>query len=96
MCLFLQEANGDSWSASPAAGLPSAAAASDILSNPTQGQASCDPSESNPAAAAAPADPDEVEKTLQQRGFRLTELFESEKTYVQDLEQCVNYIKFMR
>ena len=52
------------------------------------------------AAAAAPpppeTDPDALEKILTQRRYRLQELLESEQTYVQDLEQCVEYIKFMR
>ena len=33
---------------------------------------------------------------LQERGYRLQELVESEQVYVSDLEQCVEYIKFMR
>ena len=33
---------------------------------------------------------------LEQRGFRLAELMETEKAYVQDLEQCVAYVKYMR
>ena len=37
-----------------------------------------------------------IEKTLQERSYRLQELLESEQTYVQDLEQCVEYIRFMK
>ena len=36
------------------------------------------------------------EKALVQRKYHLQELLESELTYVQDLEQCVDYIKYMR
>ena len=39
---------------------------------------------------------DSVDKAIQQRSYRLQELLESEKVYVKDLEQCVDYIKYMR
>lgn len=42
------------------------------------------------------SDPETVRKTIEQRHYRLQELLESEQTYVQDLEQCVAYIRFMR
>ena len=54
-------------------------------------QPNCDQSN-----VSAESDPSEVSKAIEQRHFRLQELLESEKTYVQDLEQCVEYIKFMR
>lgn len=41
--------------------------------------------------------PDDAnERAIQQRGFRLQELVDSEQVYVKDLEQCCEYIKFMR
>ncbi len=58
-----------------------------------------DPATSASASASAPAMPpsaEEVARTVEQRGFRLAELLESEKAYVQDLEQCVAYVKYMR
>ena len=39
---------------------------------------------------------DSVEKAILQRSYRLQELLESERVYVKDLEQCVDYIKYMR
>jgi len=39
---------------------------------------------------------DSVDKAIQQRSYRLQELLDSEKVYVKDLEQCVDYIKYMR
>ena len=39
---------------------------------------------------------DSVDKAIQQRSYRLEELLESERVYVKDLEQCVDYIKYMR
>ncbi len=39
---------------------------------------------------------EEVSRSVEQRGFRLTELLESEKVYVKDLEQCVAYVGYMR
>lgn len=81
--LALQEANGDNLAGA-------AAATNDPSTAGDAGQPSCDVQ--NPPALSA----DEISKTLQQRQYRLQELFESEKTYVQDLEQCVAYIKFMK
>ena len=62
------------------------------------GGANCDDAAAAAAAAPPPpeTDPDALEKILTQRRYRLQELLESEQTYVQDLEQCVEYIKFMR
>ena len=37
-----------------------------------------------------------MEKAIQERKYRLRELLESESTYIQDLEQCMEYIKYMR
>ncbi len=52
------------------------------------------------STAAAPEFPaaskDLVEKTIQQRSYRLNELLETEQSYVHDLEQCVEYIKYMK
>ena len=42
------------------------------------------------------ADADAVAGALEQRGYRLQELLESEKTYIQDLSQAMAYIHFMR
>ena len=59
----------------------------------------CDPNaagDPTPDVVKAESDPEVVAKTIEQRHFRLQELVESEQTYVQDLEQCVEYIKFMR
>ena len=39
---------------------------------------------------------DTSEKAILQRSYRLQELLESERVYVKDLEQCVDYIKYMR
>ena len=39
---------------------------------------------------------DPIAKAIQQRQYRLTELLESEKMYVSDLEQCAAYITYMR
>ena len=39
---------------------------------------------------------DSIDKAIQQRSYRLQELLESERVYVKDLEQCVDYIKYMR
>ena len=50
---------------------------------------------SEDAASSAPSE-DVVERSLTQRKFQLQELLESEKTYIEDLEDCVEYIKFMR
>jgi triple functional domain protein len=41
-------------------------------------------------------DGDPVVKAVEQRQYRLTELLESEKMYVADLEQCAAYINYMR
>ena len=37
-----------------------------------------------------------VARSLEQREYRIRELVESERDYVTDLAQCVQYIKFMR
>lgn len=52
-----------------------------------------------PTKSPAPppeTDPEVIEKITEQRLYRLQELLESERTYVEDLGQCVEYIKFMR
>jgi hypothetical protein len=41
-------------------------------------------------------DKEVVARALEQREFRIRELVESERDYVADLAQCVQYIKFMR
>jgi hypothetical protein len=37
-----------------------------------------------------------VARALEQREYRIRELVESERDYVTDLAQCVQYIQFMR
>ena len=37
-----------------------------------------------------------VARSLEQREYRIRELVESERDYVTDLAQCVQYMKFMR
>ena len=37
-----------------------------------------------------------VERAIQQRSYRLQELLYSERIYVEDLEHCCEYIKYMR
>ena len=39
---------------------------------------------------------DSVEPHLQERAYRLQELLETERTYISKLEQCCQYIQFMR
>ncbi len=61
----------------------------------------CDASSSSspspaPPSSSGPPSAEEVAKAVQQRGFRLAELLETEKTYVEDLRQCVDYIGHMR
>jgi hypothetical protein len=53
-------------------------------------------STSNCDDLSAPPDAETAAKAIEQRGFRLDELLDSESTYIKDLEQCYAYIKFMR
>ena len=39
---------------------------------------------------------EEMARSLEQREYRIRELVESERDYVTDLAQCVQYIQFMR
>lgn len=49
------------------------------------------------ATESAPTlDPTEVEKAIEQRSYRLQELLESERVYINDLDQCCQYIKYMK
>ena len=76
--------------------------------NSSRNNVNCDPdqpqlssaSSTQPSASSeqtnSPLSDDTVEKAIQQRSYRLEELLESEKVYVKDLEQCVEYIKYMR
>ncbi len=41
-------------------------------------------------------DSEAVARALEQREYRIRELVESERDYVTDLAQCVQYIQFMR
>jgi hypothetical protein len=41
-------------------------------------------------------DSEAVARALEQREYRIRELIESERDYVTDLAQCVQYIQFMR
>jgi len=59
--------------------------------NADESKACDDAPPEDPAAAAAA-----VNSVIQQRSFRLTELLETERQYVDDLEQCVAYIHYMK
>ncbi|XP_059088154.1 triple functional domain protein-like isoform X1 [Tigriopus californicus] len=86
-------ASGTSKDLSTADQLQSATASLTLAPSPLGGV----PIEPTKSPAPPPeTDPEVIEKITEQRLYRLQELLESERTYVEDLGQCVEYIKFMR
>ena len=65
-------------------------------SNQTQSSSSTNAKELTEQNNSTDVSADSVDKAIQQRSYRLQELLDSEKVYVKDLEQCVDYIKYMR
>ena len=55
-----------------------------------------EPSGDSGAEDSAPSDDSVAARSIEQRGWRVSELIDSEKDYVSDLAQCCQYIYYMR
>ena len=84
------------WTANGAENRNSQASTNNEICDPEQIQCSSSTQGDSTEQQFVPPTADVVEKAIQQRSYRLQELLESEQVYVKDLEQCVEYIKYMR
>ena len=65
----------------------------DYLVEPSSSTSNCDDASSLANNAPASVDSETSARAIEQRRFLMTELLETEATYIADLEQCYAYIK---
>ena len=63
------------------------------IADPSSSTANCDDASSLANNAPASVDSETSARAIEQRRFLMTELLETEATYIADLEQCYAYIK---